>query len=185
VLQEAVDRFEELGGSDPEVTFAKIALVLPLILGGEPDRAADLLAECRALCHAHGDRWWLGHVLTASAHAAMALGDLAQAGAYVRQALQVRRDLDDPLGVAAALERLAWLAVMDHECARAARLLGAADRQWRVIGQRMYGGAQWRRDHDECENRARRALGETQFNTWFHRGARLPLAEAVADALNG
>jgi hypothetical protein len=78
---------------------------------------------------------------------------------------------------------LAWLAAIDHDYARAAWLLGAADRQWRVIGQCMYGGKQWRREHDECVDRARHALDETRFNIWFQRGARLSLAEVVTGAL--
>ncbi len=184
LLQQAVARARDLGPGHPATAFSTFAWAVGvLLIDGDPVRAGELFAESRAICRAHGDRWWLGNVLSGSVIPALRLGDLAQAIAYGREALLVRRTLHDPQGAASAVEFLAWTAAADHDYVRAARLLGATDRHWRDVGGSPFGAGQWLRDHERYETATRQALGEARFDTEFHRGADLTLDEAVAHSL--
>jgi non-specific serine/threonine protein kinase len=184
LLEAALDGYLKLGETHPETNFARAAMTPPLIACGQPARAAALLADGRASCRALGDRWRLGHILTASALAAEELGDVAQARTYAKECLRIHRELNDPVAVAGSLERLAWLAGADGEHERAARLLGAADRQWKAVGASVYGSGRWLRRHDECAVNARRVLGERVFAARFRRGAALSLDRAIDRALH-
>jgi non-specific serine/threonine protein kinase len=186
LLEQAVARARALGTDHPATAFTTFAWAVGvLLIDDDPVRAGELLAESRAICRAHGDQWWLGNVLSGSIHPALRLGDVAQATAYGREALQVRRTLHDPQGAASAVELLAWTAAADHDYVRAARLLGATDRHWRDVGGSPFGAGQWLRDHDSCETATRHGLGEARFDTEFRRGADLSLDEAVAYCLGG
>ena len=113
-------------------------------------------------------------------HPALVLGEVAQAPAYARESLQTRRDLHDPHGAPSSVEFLAWTAAaQDHP--RAARLLGAADRQWR--GRRVPVRRAGAHRHDQYEAATRQALGDTAFDTEYRRGGELTLDEAAAYAL--
>jgi hypothetical protein len=142
-------------------------------------RARRLHAQVRDACRAHGERWWLGYVLAASAQVALAAGDTAQATAYTRESLAMRRASDDPLGVAATLERLAWIAAADGDGLRAARLLGTADTLWRTVGQVLYGVPQLISAHDQCVARTRQALGDAQYDAEFNHYAEIDLNQAL------
>jgi non-specific serine/threonine protein kinase len=185
LLTEALSRYHQL--NQPDLTLpanmTKVLLAIVLLLQGDPAQAADLCAQCQTVCRAHGDRWQLGHALSGAAHIATLLGDLAQAGAYARESLRVRSGLDDPLGVASSLEWLAWLAAADGDHQRAARLLGAADRQWRIVGQPSYGSPEWLRPHQQCETTTRQALGDATFEREFRRGTGLTLDKTITYAL--
>jgi DNA-binding NarL/FixJ family response regulator len=113
---------------------------------------------------------------------ALRLGDVGQADAYGREALQIRRGLNDPVGSGGALEMLSWVAADARQYPRAARLLGAAERQWRMIGGSPFGAGRWLTEHDARETAVRQALG-TAFDTEFGHGSELSLDEAVAYAL--
>jgi predicted ATPase/DNA-binding CsgD family transcriptional regulator len=183
LLEDALARLSQLGEVDPTVVVAKLALAMAVLVQGDPVRAGELCAECRAFCRTRGDQWWLGHVLTASSYAVGTPGDAECATAYARESLRVRRDLNDPLGDGGGLERLAWLAAGAHDYPRAARLLGAAMRQWRIAGQVVYSAPWWMKGHLECEATTRQALGDAGFATEFRRGADLPRVQAIAYAV--
>ncbi|OLE24177.1 MAG: hypothetical protein AUG44_20010 [Actinobacteria bacterium 13_1_20CM_3_71_11] len=118
-----------------------------------------------------------------SALYALALPDPAQALSDGRECLRLGLALHDAHGAASGLELLAWIASADRDHHRAARLLGAADRQWRTIGGTpLIGGLQRR---PEATAAARTALGEAVFDAERRHGEELTLDEAVAYALGG
>jgi len=182
-LEDAVERLHALDGAAPFLATAQAALALVVLFQHEPERANKLLADCRDLCRAHGERLWLGHALAVSATVATTLGEVAKANRYAREGLQICLDLNDPLGVAGGLERLAWVAAADRNFRRAARLLGAADRQWRSIGQTMYGSRQLLQAHERCAATTRESLGDATYRAQFRRGAALTPDNAIAYAL--
>jgi DNA-binding CsgD family transcriptional regulator len=111
------------------------------------------------------------------------VGDTAQALKDARESLRLKRAVDDTASVTSTLERVAWIAAAAGEHRFAARLLGAADRQWRLQGKLLYGVAGFVRQHDECQLATRHALGDAAFAHEFGRGAQLSLADAIAHAL--
>jgi non-specific serine/threonine protein kinase len=182
LLEEAVTQAAAVDPAHPQVAYAKLAAALGHLINGDPQRAGEHLAESRAICRAHGERWYLGLVLHWTGLQALALPDLAQAAAYGRESLQLRRELDDTLGAAVGLDLLAWVAGIDNDYRRAACLLGAADQRWRSLGgSSALTGPLIRRD--ETAAAARTALGDTTFAAEFGRGGDLSRDEAIAYAL--
>jgi DNA-binding CsgD family transcriptional regulator len=184
-LEESVARFDEVGERGYELSLAKVSLGMAVLYQGDPVRAARLCAEACAISRENGDRWWLGYALISAALAALAVDDLAAADEYARESLRLRDGLGDTLGMAGSLERLAWIVAASGDMRRAARLLGAADRLWRMVDLPLWGSAQWQRGREKCEASARAVLGDKAFEAAFRHGAELSLAEAVSYALGG
>jgi predicted ATPase/DNA-binding CsgD family transcriptional regulator len=183
VLQDAVARLADLDNADAHRSYALNALAVTLLFQGEAQQADRVCAEARDICRTHGERWWLGYTVVASALAALALGDTARATGYVRESLRSRHDMHDVQGMAGSVERLAWIAATVGDYPRAARLLGAADQLWRIVGVTLYGAAQWLRGRQECEARTRQALGDQAYEQARRDGAVLSTDEAVRYAL--
>jgi predicted ATPase/DNA-binding CsgD family transcriptional regulator len=183
VLQEAVARLAELGNADAHRAYALSPLAVTLLFQGEAQQADRVCAQLRDIRRVHGERWWLGYVLVASALAALALGDPDRATGYVRESLRSRHDMHDVQGIAGSVERLAWIAATVGDYQRAARLLGAADQLWRIIGVTLYGAAQWLRGRQECEARTREGLGDQAYEQARHDGSAFTTDQAVRYAL--
>jgi len=183
VLEEAVTRLAGLDKAGADRSYALNSLAMTLLFQGEADRADGVCAEARNNCRAHGERWWLGYTLVASALVALALGDPARATGYVRESLRSRHDMGDVQGMAGSVERLAWIAATIGNYRRAARLLGAADRFWQAVGVTLYGAPQWLRGRTDCQAATRQALGDQAYERALREGAALTTDEAVGYAL--
>jgi serine/threonine-protein kinase PknK len=101
----------------------------------------------------------------------------------LKEALRLTRLVDDPRHGAVCLEALAWVTGAKHEPKRAVVLMAAAD---------TLGGAREASPlifpdlavfQDECERRAREALGDKEFEAARQEGCSLNFDEAVAFAL--
>ena len=184
MLEAAVASLTALGGVETEVVMAQLGLAMATLLQGDPARAAALCAQVLADCRARGERHNLGYTLIAAALAALAVDDVPRADGYVRESLRLREDLGDMLGMAGSVERLAWIAGLSSDMPRATRLLGAADRLWRVVDRPLWGSPQWLSGREQCQTSARRVLGDEAFEAALRAGAELSLAEAVGYALN-
>jgi non-specific serine/threonine protein kinase len=180
--EEAVALAAGQGDDAPELAFAAFHLAWGHLLDGDPVRAMEVLPDAVAVCRVRGDRWWLATCLYVPLHASLALGDTAQADAYGRESLRLLQGLGDAVGASAALEYLAWTAAAAGDHPRAARLLGASDRQWRALGESPLAG-EWAQKRLDYEAAARGALGAAAFDADFHSGGRLTFDEAVAYAL--
>jgi DNA-binding CsgD family transcriptional regulator len=183
LLEEAAVAAAELGENHPALAFALFALSVGALARDDPRRAMSLLADSRAVCVAHGDRWWQGITLSASITPAMRLGDLDRALEYGRESLRVRRGLRDVHGLASTVEFLGWVAATMGEYRRAARLLGAADRQWEAAGGSPFAAGMWLDEHDAHACAARQALGDRVYEAEFAHGRALTLDQAVAYAV--
>jgi predicted ATPase/DNA-binding CsgD family transcriptional regulator len=182
LLEEAVVLAGDLGADQPASAQAALMLATVVLFDDDPARAGDLLAHSRGICQARGDQWWLGMVLNVSVMLALRLGDVDQAEADGREALRVRRGLHDPVGSGGALELLSWTAAAAGQYRRAARLLGAAERQWRMIGGSPFSAGRWLAEHQAREAEIRHALGAA-FDVEFGHGGELDLHETTSYAL--
>ena len=102
----------------------------------------------------------------------------------VTRALQVKQEIGDILGTAFALEILGWLAARSGSHQRAAWLLGGADPVWERTEGRLAATPTFERLHAEAVATCEAALGDKRFAELFARGARQPLDEVTAFALN-
>jgi non-specific serine/threonine protein kinase len=152
---------------------------------GDATRALACHEEMLAITEPRGEVWHRSLSLWAYGLVERLQGHLQRAAELVRESLRLKRPLDDLLGFAWCLEALAWIAVGEQDPRCAATLLGAAEELWRAIGWFPVGGRHRLVGyHDECEQRARRALGEQAFQTAFQHGVGLSLADAIGYALN-
>jgi non-specific serine/threonine protein kinase len=94
--------------------------------------------------------------------------------------------LNDPRNAATCLEGLAWIAGARHNPQLAVTLMAAAESLGLAVGTgstvvfpALLG------HHEDCERRAREALGEEGFETARQKGRSLDFDEAVAYGLGG
>jgi predicted ATPase/DNA-binding CsgD family transcriptional regulator len=182
----SVEKAVSLGFGHPSLAFtAFTAATRSLVIDGDDAGSQAWLSVSRAVCRAHGDRWWLGNVLILSGLVALSQGDLDHARRYGREAVASQRALHNTHGTAAAVEFLGWVAAAGHAYRRAARLIGAADRRWRVLSGSPFATGKWRVMRAEFEAAARHVLGDARFDGEYDRGGALSLDEVAAYALAG
>ncbi|MFI7633141.1 ATP-binding protein [Nonomuraea sp. NPDC049400] len=148
-----------------------------------PDRAAEYGEELVMLCEKRNAALFRAYALYGVGMARWEQGDWQQAEASMREVAAFWGAADDRWGLPNCLEVLAWTAGARGRHERAARLLGAAHLLWEAVAcspmrQRLHA-----RSHQECAERARRALGARAFTAAFRDGTRLELSRAVAYAL--
>jgi non-specific serine/threonine protein kinase len=182
LFENALGRLREVGDRGG-VWISLLHLAVTTAILGEPERAVAFGEECLALSDAgaHLSRSWaqwglaIGRWFTGDRHAA---------GILIRESLRTsKRPFGSQWSVAHCLETLAWIVAADGHYRRAARLLGAADPIWRASGTRPAKLRYLTPSHDQCEERARGALGDENFATAFQEGVQLRFDEAIAYAL--
>ncbi len=145
-----------------------------------PDAATRLLREALSLTQAEvtmnlgGQAWTLRNL----GWALYLCGDYGEAAACYRQSLQLRRQMQQPVGVAWALEGLAEVAVASHDWARAVRLWAAAARLRTENHSTMAPVDQVRYANHLATVRA--TLGEATFQAAWTAGAALSEAAVCA-----
>lgn len=111
------------------------------------------------------------------------VGGRVEAGRLVREALCVGPLSIDRWGTAHCLEILAWAAAAGHDCARAARLFGAARTVWRSTGTPPAELNHLAREHKLGKQRAHDELGDNAFAAAFDEGTRFTYEQAISYAL--
>jgi hypothetical protein len=106
-------------------------------------------------------------------------GESDHAIQLVRQSLELARLVNDRRTAAYCMETLAWIAGGADSPRTAAVMLGAAARLANAVGSTSVPFAHLSVHHDECESRARRALGEDEFDVAHQEGSSLNFNDAV------
>jgi hypothetical protein len=151
---------------------------------GDLDRAVSLSQRCRALSEQRGDIWVRSWALWTLALVEWARGQPALAADHARECLRIKQIFHDVLGMAFALDMLAWTAAAEGASERAAVLLGAAQTTWLTMGEPQAGAAELVQSHELSEAAARRALGDKVFDAAFKRGMDYDVEEAASYALS-
>jgi non-specific serine/threonine protein kinase len=157
----------------------RIELATAHIFLGEVDEAAAVVDDVLERSEANGDRWQLSYALWGRGYVALLKGEVAAAEADLCAALAIKRSFHDTLGLALALEVLAWTTVTKGDYERGAILFGSADTLWQVAGTGLLLA-----QREQFGKRAREELGDTPFDTALDHGAGLTLEEALALALH-
>ncbi|WP_460788129.1 ATP-binding protein [Nocardioides maradonensis] len=155
-----------------------IELAAAHLFHGDIDVAAGIIDKLLAQCAANGDLWNLSYALWGRGYVAVLRGQPEAAEADLRGALRMKQQLHDTLGVAFALELLAWTAA-HHDAERSATLLGAVDRLWEsIVGSPHL--ADQRAEHEAV---ARAKLSGPAFELAFSRGRAADTDAIIALAL--
>jgi non-specific serine/threonine protein kinase len=172
-------------GDDAELV-ARFVEALSLASAGEREAARSAYEQLIARSVELDETFRRSQALTGLAELALADRDLARANEQAAEALQMKAELDDRMGIAVALDCLGRTALEESRLERAAILLGAAHDIWDEIGMRETGNpfsqasSPWDGMHA-----ARRRMGKSAFRRSFRLGAQLSLDGAVHYALTG
>lgn len=179
LLEEAL-KAERAADQPSAVATSLGMLAMTRLLQGNRRDAIDFWHESRAISLQIGDQWILSYTLWGLGIALWMEGESSRAAAVEKEALQLKLDLDERLGIALCLETLAWIVMSGGDPGRAARLLGAARATWDATGASLFEA--FRGHHHQCETDCRKAL-RGGFETAFRKGLEMSLSDAVADAL--
>ncbi|MFH8981660.1 ATP-binding protein [Streptomyces varsoviensis] len=176
----AVALMREAGDAHGE-RLAQMHLSVAHLLAGRPEAALEAARGTLELLGADSEECFVqGSQRITEGLAHLLLGATADAARSLRAGARLSGALGDTLGVAAAMNLLAWVAVDEGRMRRAACLFGACAAQWRKIGpQSLVGNPQMRAMHDEYEQRARDELGAGRYTALYAKGAALSLGAGV------
>jgi non-specific serine/threonine protein kinase len=185
--QSACAHFETalMATDDPLVHAAAMALMgWAVQFQGEVGQGLAWQEKALALYESHGESVYRSSLLWSVGIGWWRRGKPERAEQLLKEGLQLSRLVDDPRHGAACLEALAWVTCAKQEPKRAVALMAAAD----TLGGTQAASPVVLPDlsvfHDECEQRARKVLGDEEFEAARQRGCSLHFDEAVAFALD-
>ena len=187
-LQRARTHFEkaltDIDTDDPTVHGAAMTLMgWVREFQGDVSRALVWQEKALALTESLGESVYRSWVLWSVGIGWWRQGKLERAEELLNQGLQLSRLVDDPRHGAACLEALAWVCCAKKEVRRAVVLMASADKLGGSQGASPMIFPDLTIFHDDCERRARDALGSKEFDVAWQAGCSMQFDEAVAFAL--
>jgi predicted ATPase/DNA-binding CsgD family transcriptional regulator len=151
---------------------------------GDVTGAAGLFEEIRTGSEQHGDQWVQSYAVWGRGLVCFHAGELEEAEASLLRSIAMKRPFHDLLGLALALDVLAWALAAKGDAARAARIVGAASRLWSTFGTDLFGSEFFTARRAQCEATARRALGDPAFDDAVDQGAAARLDVVLRELLD-
>jgi tetratricopeptide (TPR) repeat protein len=148
-------------------------------LRGESVTAMASYEAALALSESHGESMYKMLALLSMGGAKWRHGEPGHAIRLVRQSLELARLVNDRRTAAYCLETLAWIAGEAGSPRTAAVMLGAAAGLANAVGSTSVPFAHLVIHHDECESRARLALGTSEFDVAHQEGYALSFNDAI------
>lgn len=148
-------------------------------LRGESVAAMACYEGALALSESHGESMYRMLALLSMGGAKWRHGESDHAIQLVRQSLELARLVNDRRTAAYCLETLAWIACDAGSPRIAAVMLGAAAGLANAVGSTVVPFAHLYVHHDDCESRARLALGAEGFDSAHQEGSSLNFTDAI------
>jgi predicted ATPase len=148
-------------------------------LRGEPVTAMASYEAALAFSESHGESMYRMLALVSMGTAKWRHGEGDDAIRLLRQSLELARAVNDRRTAAYCLESLAWVAGSADSQRIAAVMLGAAAGLANAVGSTSVPFAHLSAHHDECESRARSALGADEFDVAHQEGSSLNFNDAI------
>ncbi|GGK90358.1 hypothetical protein Sme01_53500 [Sphaerisporangium melleum] len=168
---------------NPGLLPAIVELAVVLTQQNELAEAEALLRDCRQLCGERGELWLRSYAVWATAAIERMTGRVEDAVLSAQESLRIKRHFHDVLGAVLAMETLSQLAVEQGDPSRAARILGAAQTNWRLFGLPQFGSPFFGTEHEQCVKECKRMLGEDAYLDVYQQGTRMNFDEAVSYAM--
>ncbi|MGW5383465.1 protein kinase domain-containing protein [Nocardia sp. NPDC003963] len=150
---------------------------------GDTAKAIELQERLIGITEARGGILYRAIALRSLGVAEWRRGNIDRAQELIEEALRVDRPLNSYLVLTFCLEALSWIACHRQEAERTAVLMGAARHLWPAGGSRGRVFDTLAHFHDECEGKAREALGDSTFSAAFERGRTMSASAARGYAL--
>ncbi|QGK70815.1 LuxR family transcriptional regulator [Allosaccharopolyspora coralli] len=182
LLEDALSGFRTARAAQGEL-FALFGLGFVRGMTGESETGLVLLEQAIALSTDYDEVFWRAYALWASAHVEFERGNLEHAENAAKDALRLKRRLDNRLATAFSFGTLAWIAQRQRRPDRAARLFGASAAMWDAVRAAPAFYATFEAAHVQHEEETRTALGDDTFDQEFERGYRMTSAGALDFAL--
>ncbi len=151
------------------------------VLRGDVRGAASWFAEVETACEQLGEHWMLSYAVAGRGMASFQSGDLDQAEELLLRSIAMKRPFHDTLGLALAVDTLAWILAAKGDAGRAARLVGVASRLWSTFGRELFGSDFLTVRRAGCEAAARQALGDAAYDDGVRQGAAATLDDALQE----
>ena len=152
-----------------------------LIWAGDRKRGIALVEEALALHRALGQEFGAAMKLMMLALTAQEAGEATLAAERYRDGLELFWAVGHTINVNLAMTGLAALAAERGMAEPAARLLGMVEAVQERTGASLQ--APWQPIRERATAVTRSALGDDRVAAWMEEGQRLPLSQAVADAI--
>jgi predicted ATPase/DNA-binding CsgD family transcriptional regulator len=173
----------ESGGNLRDIAETHTLMGMAYGFAGDLPRAAASHQASLDICEAVGESWCRSFSLWSLGLVVWASGDLSRAVDLERQSLELKRRMDDRLGLALCLEASAWMHA-EKSPGRAATLLGAADRLWQLMATSLEVLPGLTPQRQTCETALRDSLGHDAFGAAYAEGADMDSSTAIAFALD-
>jgi non-specific serine/threonine protein kinase len=148
-------------------------------LRGEAVTAMGCYEAALALSESHGESMYRMLALLSMGAAKWRHDDRDHAIGLIQRSLELARVVNDRRTAAYCLETLAWVAGSADSPRIAAVMLGAAAGLAKAVGSTSVPFAHLAAHHDECESRARLALGTHEFDVAHQEGFSLTFNDAI------
>lgn len=179
-LGSAVNLWRSLG-SDSRLANSLVNLAAVMIAQDRDDEASPLLAEAERTYDHLDDPWSRAMVGSTLADLSMRRGEMARAREELSRSIRTFGDLKDPRGLAICFKLLSALEATMGRYRRAAVLFGAAEAALSAAHAEL--AAIELAPLMATVEEVREVLGEDEYDASWMRGNELPLAEAIAFAL--
>lgn len=183
LLVEALERYAETDVTAQYPDSLRTQLGLTHLLLGDLDSAAEVFDTLFERCDQAGERWLLSYALWGRGFLELMHGDLERAENDLCETLKIKRFFHDSLGLAFALDVLAWTTAAKGSAERSAALFGAATQLWQTIGAPILESKLFRAQRDKFEEMARKKIGDAAFDAAFAQGSALTIEKTLARAL--
>jgi DNA-binding CsgD family transcriptional regulator len=151
---------------------------------GQPQRGLAMIDECLELSNRHQEVFWRSYALWGLAYLiVITTGDYDRAAAAAQEAVRYKRQLYDHLGLAFAVDTLAWVAERRGQHKRAAVLFGVAHTIWEGLGASPANYPVFAELHDKHARLTRSTLGDAAYEAAFQDGAAMSSEVALDYAL--
>ncbi|HKS97884.1 MAG TPA: LuxR C-terminal-related transcriptional regulator [Rugosimonospora sp.] len=184
-MRDCIAAYRALAELDVGLLRTMPMLGVTLVMSGDLDGALALAPECLALCERLGERWQRSYVDYFTALALRGKGDPVRAVAHLARAVRTKHRCHDVVGLVMCLEPLAGAVADLGEGERAARLLGATQELWRMVGLPSFGSPYHAGVRAGTERRARELLSPAAYERAFAEGREMDLDATVGYALTG
>jgi len=173
----------EQGGNLRDIAETHTLMGMAYGFAGDLPRAAASHQASLDICEAVEESWCRSFSLWNLGLVVWASGDLPRAITLEGQSLELKRRMDDRLGLALCLEACAWMHA-EKSPGRAATLLGAADQLWHFMATSLEVLPGLTPQRQTCETALRDSLGHDAFGAAYAEGAGMDSSTAIAIALD-
>ncbi|MGW2026533.1 ATP-binding protein [Streptomyces decoyicus] len=151
-------------------------------------RLTEARAEATALrrgCVQRGEYWSRSYIDYQLSLISLFQGLPEESADHARAMLAAKEGIGDKFGIALGLDLFAAAVAAQGDGAAAARLYGSGQAIWRTVGHPQRGTPELRAVREECEQRARAAIGDQAYTDLFRRASEERPGTSLARILAG